>query len=170
MEQRTPSGVVPVSPGRGQESVWSYPRPPRIESVPERIRVIVDGRVLADTTRDQRVLETTHPPVFHLPPDDVDLARLHPADRTTVWEWKGVASHLDDADRGRRIDEVAWTGRDPEPRFEVIRDPLAFHAGRVDEGRVGPDRARPHPGGFDAGWITPRIAGPFEEDPGTTGW
>lgn len=48
--------------GPGQESVWDYPRPPRLEPVAERIRVDFNSKTLADTTRAYRVLETSHPP------------------------------------------------------------------------------------------------------------
>ena len=53
-----------VVPGPGQESVWDYPRPPRVEPVPERLRVVVDGEFLAETTRGFRVLETAGAPVY----------------------------------------------------------------------------------------------------------
>jgi len=163
--------VIPerIVPGPGQESVWDYPRPPRVEAVPERLRVVVDGEILADTTRGQRVLETAGAPVYYFPPEDVRTARLAPSGRSTVCEWKGVATYrtyIGD----RRIDDVAWSYERPQPGFEAIRGYLAFYAGKVDEAWVGEERATPQPGGFYGGWVTSRIVGPIKGEPGSFGW
>ena len=88
-----PDGVEPISPDPGQESVWDYPRPPRVEPVAARIRVVVDGLTVADTTRAMRVLETSHPPVYYVPRDDVRAGAIRPANGSSVCEWKGVASY-----------------------------------------------------------------------------
>ena len=167
---RVPAGVTPVAAGPGQESVWDYPRPPRVEPVPERIRVVAAGRTLADTTSAFRVLETAGAPVYYLPAEDVDLPRLRPADRTTTCEWKGGASYFDYLDGDRSISSVAWTYRDPEPGFEAIAGHIAFYVGRVDEAWVGDERATPQAGGFYGGWVTSRIVGPIKGEPGSEGW
>jgi uncharacterized protein (DUF427 family) len=169
-QRRLPPGVVPVAPGPGQESVWDYPRPPRVEPVAQRIRVVVGGRTIADTTRALRVLETAGAPVYSVPPDDVDATSLRPADRTTFCEWKGSASYLDLDDGVRRIPAVAWTYRDPTAPFAALRDHVAFYAGRVDKAWVGDERARPQPGGFYGGWVTDAIVGPIKGEPGSERW
>ena len=102
------AGVVPVVPGPGQESVWDYPRPPRLEPVPERIRVVVDGVAIADTTRAVRVLETAAPPVYYVPPEDVRMDLLRPSPTSSQCEWKGAASYWSlglgrAPDRGPRV-------------------------------------------------------------------
>jgi len=168
--RRLPAGVVAIEPGPGQESVWEYPRPPRAEPVASRIRVVVDGHVLADTTSAVRVVETAGAPVYYVPPGDVDLARLRRVDRTTTCEWKGSASYLDYSWGDHRIPSVAWTYADPKPGFEAIRGHVAFYAGRVDEAWVGDERARPQPGGFYGGWVTNAIVGPIKCEPGSEGW
>ena len=61
----------PDPTGPGQESVWDYPRPPRLEPTTRRLRVVLGGDVVAETTRAFRVLETSHPPNYYFPPDDV---------------------------------------------------------------------------------------------------
>ncbi len=158
-----------IAPGPGQESVWDYPRPPRVEAVPERLRVVVDGEVLADTSRGLRVLETAGAPVYYFPPEDVRLERLTETGRSTVCEWKGVATYHAYAGV-RRIDDVAWSYERPQPGFEAIRGFVAFYAGRVDEAWVGEERASPQPGGFYGGWVTSRIVGPIKGEPGSFGW
>ena len=157
-------------PGPGQESVWDYPRPPRVEPVPERIRVVVGGIALADTTCAFRVLETSGPPVYYLPPADVRADLLVPTDHHSLCEWKGEASYWSIALADRTIPNAAWSYRDPMSGYEVIRDHLAFYAGLVDEAWVGDELATPQPGRFYGGWITSKVIGPFKGGPGSFGW
>jgi uncharacterized protein (DUF427 family) len=156
--------------GPETESVWDYPRPPRLEPVPERIRVVIDGVTIADTTRAYRVLETSHPPSYYLPPEDIRMDLVRPNDRTTACEWKGGAAYHDVVIGDREHPRVAWSYPDPSPGFEAITGYLAFYAGRVDEAWVGDERATPQDGGFYGGWITSRVTGPFKGGPDTMGW
>jgi uncharacterized protein (DUF427 family) len=127
-----------IEPGPGQESVWDYPRPPRVEAVPERLRVLVDGEVIAETTRGLRVLETAGAPVYYIPPEDVVAGRLVASPRRTVCEWKGSASyHTFVGPDGRRIDDVAWSYGTPSAGYEALQGYVAFYASRVDEAWVG---------------------------------
>src|SRR5207253_5354646 len=104
--------------------------------VSERIRVVVDGEALADSTRAVRVLETAGAPVYYLPPDDVRMDRLVPSPHRTFCEWKGDASYWSYEQGGRRIPNVAWAYPAPLPAFESIRDWIAFYAQLVDEAWV----------------------------------
>src|SRR5262245_29381134 len=154
------------------ESVWDYPRPPRVEPSARRVRVVLGGGVIAETTRSLRVLETSHPPVYYVPLDDVVPGALEPAGgRGTVCEWKGTASYLDavGADGGR-VERAAWTYRDPSPGFEAIRDAVAFYPALMDECTVDGEVVRAQEGGFYGGWITSEIVGPVKGAGGTAGW
>lgn len=159
-----------VIPGPGQESVWDYPRPPRVEPVPERIRVVVDGIDIADSTRALRVLETAGAPVYYLPPDDVRTDLLRPSDHASICEFKGEAAYHSLFLPNRVVLDAAWSYPEPNPGYEAIRDHLAFYAWRVDEAWVGEERATPQPGRFYGGWVTSRIVGPIKGGPGTFGW
>jgi uncharacterized protein (DUF427 family) len=159
-----------VEPGPGQESVWDYPRPPRVEPVTVRIRVVVDGVEIANSTLAQRVLETAGPPVYYLPQQDVRMDMLTPTEHATRCEWKGDASYFTLLVGDRVIRNVGWTYRQPLPGYEAICDHLAFYAGLVDEAWVGDERATPQPGRFYGGWVTSRIVGPFKGAPGSSGW
>ena len=165
----SPPANRPV-PGPGQESGWDYPRPPRVEPVPERIRVVVDGITLADTTRALRVLETAGAPVYYLPLADVRTDLLEPTAHRSVCEWKGDASYWSIVLPGRTIRDAGWSYPDPKPGYERIRDHLAFYAWQVDEAWVGDERATPQPGSFYGGWITSKVVGPFKGGPGSFGW
>ena len=160
----------PVPPGPGQESVWDYPRPPRVEPVPDRLRVVHGGVTVADTVRGWRVLETSHPPTYYLPVADVLAGALVPAAGQSWCEWKGQASYFDVVAGGRRAARAAWSYPRPTPAFAAIRDHVAFHAALVDSCWVGEERVVPQDGGFYGGWITARIVGPFKGGPGTMGW
>ena len=84
------------------ESVWDYPRPPRVGPSAARVVVELDGEVLADTRRSLRVLETSHPPVYYIPAADVRTDRLAAsARRSSFCEFKGWAEYHDAGDRGR---------------------------------------------------------------------
>ncbi len=157
-------------PGPGQESVWEYPRPPRVEAVQRRIRVEFNGVVIADTERALRVLETAGPPVYYIPPADVQTEYLSPTQARTLCEWKGVARYWNLRVGERVAPQAAWSYPQPRARFQAITDHFAFYAGRVDACWVGESLARPQPGRFYGGWITPDVTGPFKGEPGSEGW
>jgi len=154
-----------VRPGPGQRSVWDFPRPPAIEHVAQTVRVLREAREIARSDRACRVCETASPPTYYVPAADVDLGCLRPAERGSWCEWKGEPRYWDLEIDGRRQHHVAWSYPDPFPEFESIRDHLAFYASGVDCW-VGSVLARPQPGGFYGGWVTPDLVGPFKGDPG----
>src|SRR5947208_5308556 len=82
-----------ITPGPGQESVWDYPRPPRIEDSHKHIQVIFNGVLIAETRRAMRVLETSHPPVYYIPPGDVHMEYFSATPRSTFCEYKGNAAY-----------------------------------------------------------------------------
>ncbi len=163
-----PSLIVIGEPG--QESVWDYPRPPRVEPDGRRVRVVVAGVIVAESARAVRVLETAGAPCWYLRADDVRIDLLRPAAGTTVCEWKGVASYFDIVVGDHVTIRAAWTYRDPKPGYEDLRDRIAFYAGRVDAAWVDDERVTPQPGRFYGGWVTAEIVGPFKGEPGTEGW
>ena len=158
----------PVGPG--QESVWDYPRPPSAEVTDRHVVVELAGRVLADTRRAVRVCETSHPPVFYAPRDDVAAGVLERGRGGSWCEWKGAATYWDVVLEGRSWAGIAWSYEDPSPGYEHLRGAVAFYPGAVDRALVDGEQARPQPGGFYGGWITDDVVGPFKGAPGTLGW
>ena len=128
--------------------MWDYPRPPRVEPVPERLRVELGGEVVADTTGGWRVLETSSPPVYYLPLADCREGALVPSDHRTFCEWKGLASYWTVRGGDRVEPDAAWGYPEPAPGFEVLRGTVAFYCGRMDACFVGDERAEPQPGDF----------------------
>ncbi len=162
-------------PGLGQESVWDYPRPPRIEDSTKHVYVIFGGVTIAETRRARRVLETSSPPVYYIPPEDIRMEHLILSSRSSVCEWKGRASYhtVDVGDNIvgiRRAVDAAWSYPNPTEAFLSIKDYIAFYPGRVEACYVDGERVRPQPGNFYGGWITRDITGPFKGEPGTEGW
>jgi uncharacterized protein (DUF427 family) len=159
-----------VEPGPGQESVWDYPRPPRVEFARQVLRVDAAGEVLAETMYGLRVLETGSPPTYYFPPDDVRTDLLVPSPMRTICEWKGVARYWSARVGERRIEEVAWCYPNPKPGFEPIMGYFAFYAGKADSCRVGSEKVIPQAGSYYGGWITSRVVGPFKGSEDTDRW
>ncbi len=152
------------------ESVWDYPRPPRLEATERHIVIRHAGSPVAESRRSLRVLETSHPPVYYPPPDDVDVSLLERATGQSFCEWKGLARYWDVVVPGERIERVAWSYPKPALEYSAIRDHLAFYPGRLDECRVDGELVRAQPGSFYGGWITNDLIGPFKGGPGSIGW
>jgi uncharacterized protein (DUF427 family) len=159
-----------VTPGPGQESVWSYPRPPRVEPVAPRVRVELEGLTIADTTRALRVCETASPPCYYIPPADILMNHLEPTARTSFCEWKGVASYWSVRVGNRHAKDSAWSYPDPDEGFEAIKDYIAFYPRRMDACWIGTERVTPQPGFYYGGWVTANLVGPFKGVPGSEGW
>lgn len=160
-----------IEPGPGQESVWDYPRPPRVEPTSARVRVVHAGHLIVDTRAAVRVLETSQPPAFYLPRADVDASVLVASSTRTWCEWKGSAAYVDVAVPGAPVvRDAGWTYLDPVPAFASITGHLAFYPQRVDECWVDDERVQANAGSFYGGWITSAVVGPFKGAPGTLGW
>jgi uncharacterized protein (DUF427 family) len=152
------------------ERVADYPRPPRLEPSTRRVRIVLGGETIADTTAAFRVLETTHPPSWYLPPAAFAPGVLRPAPGQSFCEWKGVARYWTLAAGGRVADRAGWSYPAPTGAFGPIRDHVAVYAGAMDSCFVDDEKVTPQPGGFYGGWITSDVEGPFKGGPGTAGW
>lgn len=160
-----------IKPKRGQESVWDYPRPPRLETVGQSLRVMFQDTLIAHTTRGFRLLETSHPPVYYIPPQDIQMEYLERLDGSASFcEFKGQAHYYDLAIGGRHSPRAAWAYDEPNQKYQDIAGYLAFYASRVDACFVGEERVQAQEGDFYGGWVTKNIVGPFKGGPGTWGW
>jgi uncharacterized protein (DUF427 family) len=156
--------------GAATESVWDYPRPPRVEASDEHVTVHLGGVVIADSRRAVRVLETSHPPVYYLPPGDVVAGVLAPERRRSFCEFKGAAVYWSAQAGDRHVPDAAWSYPEPASGYEDLAGYVAFYPGRVDGCFVDGERVAAQAGDFYGGWITARIKGPFKGGPGTAGW
>lgn len=152
------------------ESVWDYPRPPRVEPLRRVARVEFDGLTVARSDSALRVLETSHPPTIYFPRADVRLESLKPSRGMTLCEWKGQASYFDIVGEHRESASAAWSYADPLPAYRVLKDTIAFYPGRLDACFIDDERVTAQAGDFYGGWITAGIEGPFKGSAGTSGW
>jgi uncharacterized protein (DUF427 family) len=154
----------------GQESVWDYPRPPRLEACTQRLRVEFGGVTVADTTEGFRVLETSHPPNYYFPRHAIVDGCLEQGRGSSYCEWKGMAHYFDLSVGDRTVRNAAWGYHTPNRAFTRIADYVAFYPALMDRCLVGDEVATPQPGGFYGGWVTASVVGPFKGAPGTQGW
>ena len=159
-----------IEPEPGQESVWDYPRPPKLEPSSKRVRIIFNGIEIANSTKSQRVLETSHPPVYYIPPEDIQMEYLEPTSRQSFCEWKGGANYYTIVVGDKQVPNGAWYYRNPTPAFASIKDYLAFYPSKMDACFLNEEKVQAQQGDFYGGWITKDIVGPFKGGAGTWGW
>jgi uncharacterized protein (DUF427 family) len=159
-----------IPPADGQESVWDYPRPPRWEQSNRLMRVFFDGALVVETPNAIRVLETSHPPVYYAPPNDIEAGLITCSTRGAFCEWKGDAQYFDVTSGDDRTKNAAWAYPDPSPDFAILKDYVAFYPALMESCWLDDERVSPQPGVFYGGWITADIVGPFKGEPGSEFW
>ena len=162
--------VKRIEPKEGQESVWDYPRPPAVEKVSKHVRVMFSGEVIADTNRAVRVLETSHPPTYYIPREDVNMEYLSQTQRTTMCEFKGRASYWTVRVGDEEVANAGWSYPNPVRGYEALEEFITFYPSKMEACFVGDERVRSQEGDFYGGWITSEIVGPFKGGAGTWGW
>lgn len=157
-----------AQPQPGQESVWDYPRPPRVEACNYLIEVFDNNRLLARAKACCRVLETASPPTIYISDRDIDWSQLAATAGRSICEWKGEAKYWKLVTATQEM-AVAWSYPEPYPEFDMLHEYTAFYPGRIACYLDG-ERVQPQPGKFYGGWVTANIVGPFKGEPGTAHW
>jgi len=165
-QERPPFALAPQA---GQESVWDYPRPPRLTPDAREVIVRFGAVEIARSNQCIRVLETASPPTVYIPPASLNMNALEKAAGTSFCEWKGAADYWTVLVSGRKLERAGWSYPDPLPGFEAIRGYLSFYPA-VLECFVAGIRVLPQPGKFYGGWVTPELVGPFKGEPGSEAW
>ena len=129
------------------EEVFVHPRDPyhRVDVLQSsrRVRVSVNGEVVAETERPRVLFETGLPPRYYIPPEDVHEEALVASERTTRCPYKGVASYYSVEAGGERVDDLVWYYPDPIPETPKIRGLLCFFNEKVDLEVDGEEQERP---------------------------
>ncbi|CAN5426396.1 DUF427 domain-containing protein [soil metagenome] len=159
-----------IEPKAGQESVWDYPRPPKLEATNKHLKIVFNGEIIAETNRAFRVLETSHPPVYYFPPEDVRMEFLSEAGGSSFCEWKGRAGYYDLQIGKKHVENIAWFYPNPTQNFAEIKGYLAFYPSKMDACFINDELVQAQKGDFYGGWITSEIVGPFKGGAGTWGW
>jgi len=163
----------PVGPG--EESVWDYPRPPRIEKVEKEISIVSKkdpSIIILKTKNAYRILETSHPPTYYMPVDEINKDYVKPSNhRSTFCEWKGVAKYWDVIipQTKENYHGVGFSYPSPTQRYSEITNHISFYA-KDFICKVDDEIVTPQPGNYYSGWITKNIKGPFKGGPGSWGW
>ncbi|MEM6642633.1 MAG: DUF427 domain-containing protein [Bacteroidota bacterium] len=159
-----------VKPGPGQESVWDYPRPPRLEAFKGHLRIVLGGNVILDSARSVRMLETSHPPTYYIPVDDFIECVLIETEGSSLCEWKGMAHYYDLEAGGKIAKRAGWGYKEPSKAFPQLKNTVAVYAHLMDACYVNDEKVQAQEGDFYGGWITSNIVGPFKGGFGTFGW
>jgi len=160
-----------IKPRKGQESVWDYPRPPKLESTNKHLVIEFGGIKIAKTIAAFRVLETSHPPVYYLPQSDIEMEYLRINEGSSSFcEFKGSAIYWDIITPNKESLKTAWSYPEPTLSFLDIRSYIAFYASKMDACYVDGEQVQSQEGDFYGGWITSDIVGPFKGGVGTWGW
>jgi uncharacterized protein (DUF427 family) len=156
--------------GPGQESVWDYPRPPRLERCDDHVTVVHRGVVVAETRRPWRILETAHAPAYYVPREDVRTDLLVESATRTTCEFKGRAHYADLVVGGARVPDACWWYPQPTRQYAPMAHAICFYPQRVDTCAVDGEAVVPLASAFYGDWPTSRIAGPWKGAPGTEWW
>ncbi len=152
------------------ESVWDYPRPPKLEPSSKHLKVVLEGVVIAESSKTLKMCETSHPPVYYFPPEDVRMELLAPAGGRSYCEWKGIASYYTVSVNGKTVENAAWYYKNPRSRYRELKNFIAFYPRKMDACYVDGEEVQAQPGDFYGGWITSDITGPFKGGPESMGW
>jgi uncharacterized protein (DUF427 family) len=118
------------------EQLLGHPRDPyhRIDVHPtsRHVRVLLDAEVLAETRRASVLFETSLPPRYYIPAEDVRTELLEPSSTLTRCAYKGAASYWSVRLGDRLVEDLVWAYRDPQHEAEPVRDLFCFFNERVD--------------------------------------
>jgi len=162
--------IKKIKPKAGQESVWDYPRPPKLELFNGHIRIVFNKIIIIDTHQAYRVLETSHPPTYYLPIDQFKKGIFVPNSGTSFCEFKGMASYYDIELNGKKALNSAWYYTWPNASYGAIKNTVSIYAHLMDACYVNGEKVKAQEGDFYGGWITSNIVGPFKGGSGTWGW
>jgi uncharacterized protein (DUF427 family) len=119
-----------------EEEVFVHPRDPykRVDTMPSsrQVQVVINGETVAETRRPTLLFETGLPTRYYLPPEDVRMELLEPAQSTTRCPYKGIASYWSVKVGDQVFRNLVWSYQDPIPECPKIKGLLSFYNEKVD--------------------------------------
>ena len=103
-----------------------------IEGSPRRVRVMLNGETVADSSAMKIMHETRHLPVYYFPVDDVRMDLLEKTDHTTHCPYKGDASYWSVKIGDRVAENAMWSYEDPIDGAADLNGLVAFYWGKMD--------------------------------------
>ena len=113
------------SPIEGERQIALVP-------IAKRLRVMVNGRTVAESLRASLLLERGKRPTYYFPREDVRTDLLEPSSERTHSERIGDASFWSLRTGGRRIENALWSYDAPNPAIAAIKGLFAFDPAKVD--------------------------------------
>lgn len=159
-----------IKPLPGQESVWDYPRPPRIEAFKGSLKIVLNESVICQSNIGYRILETSHPPTYYIPMENFLPGTLVKVAGSSYCEFKGVAQYFDIRSGDQIQKKAAWYYSNPNDNYADLKNHVCVYASKMDECYVNEEKVQAQEGDFYGGWITSKIVGPFKGGEGTWGW
>jgi uncharacterized protein (DUF427 family) len=117
------------------ERIMKHPdldHPIAITRNPHRVRVVLGGVIVAETTHALTVKEGALPPVHYIPRADVAMDLAERSSHSTHCPYKGDASYFDLTAGGLRVRNAAWSYEAPYGAVAAIAGRLAFYPAKVD--------------------------------------
>ncbi len=115
-----------------EDEVLHHPRDPYhrcdVKRSTDRITVTVNGQVVAQTERPMKLFETSIPPRWYIPAEDVSAGVLEPSATSTVCPYKGVATYRTVAG----VADAAWVYEEPFAEVARIAGMLSFAGDGVE--------------------------------------
>jgi len=109
-----------------------------------RVRAVVAGRTVLDTTRGKLLHETAILPRFYAPLEDFDAEVLSRTDHATHCPFKGDASYWSVNVDGASRDNAVWAYESPIGAAEWLRGYASLYHEKADEWWVEDERAQGH--------------------------
>ena len=106
--------------------------PITISPAESKVRVLVAGRVVAESKQALRLEEKGYPPVYYLPRSDADMSLLVRTTHYTYCPYKGDCTYYSIPIGGSKSEYAVWTYENPYEAMAQIKEHLAFYRSRVD--------------------------------------
>ena len=118
------------------EEIFGHARDPkkRVDFVKSHrlVEVILEGKVIANSTNCVFAFETNHPVRYYFPKKDVKLGLLSESKTETVCPYKGKATYFSATIDTKVCPDIAWSYEEVLPESTKIKDQICFFNERVD--------------------------------------
>jgi uncharacterized protein (DUF427 family) len=108
------------------------------EPIAQRMKVAVDGEVIADSDDVVKVYEADSPVRYYFPRRHVKMDRLARSSTTTECPFKGTAKYFHIHAGGTKLQDAVWTYEEPYAEHVGLRNRVAFYDDRVPDIEVSP--------------------------------